>query len=462
MKRIAGLLHLSILMFAAAGFNACDKTTDPAKCTIEFSLSMPQEQGSQKSGLQTDSLPPAYQLLISVEDMTGNPVITDKPVPVYAFGTGFISDKIEINAGEYKLVKFLVINPSGEVVFASPLAGSPMAYLSKKPLPIPFRVIPGIVNQVVPEVLPVAGQSPEQFGYVSFGINIINPVVFYTAAVIDNPMIMAPSPLYTEANLTVYARDGWYYSFKLFAGVNRIMIRRSDVYKFVVEKEGYNPIKMEVYLKQLLETTRENPLYLKIPYGNVVYRKLVLQPGPADGKDAMVSNLEPDKNFGDHKYFEATFLPEPVLTVMRLNRSLIFFNLNQLPKSATIRKALLRLSYEVPLPFDSSLVATNDKFIGGALQQITEPWDEYKVTWNNQPASTELNQVLIPPFIRNVNFIEVDVTRLLLPVNTVNMPNHGFKFKLIPEDRFPGFRFASGDHPNIALRPMLIIYYTLP
>ncbi|MCK7538297.1 MAG: hypothetical protein MZV63_48755 [Marinilabiliales bacterium] len=26
------------------------------------------------------------------------------------------------------------------------------------------------------------------------------------------------------------------------------------------------------------------------------------------GKDAMISNLEPEKNFGGHKYFEATFI----------------------------------------------------------------------------------------------------------------------------------------------------------
>ena len=55
---------------------------------------------------------------------------------------------------------------------------------------------------------------------------------------------------------------------------------------------------------------------------------IILQPGPEAGKDAMVSNLEPDKNFGAHKYFEATFLSEPVLTVMRSNRSMIWFNLS--------------------------------------------------------------------------------------------------------------------------------------
>ena len=460
MKRRLRILQAGFITFALAALFSCENNAE--KGTLEFALAVPDEETGTKSGLMADSLPPAYQLMVSVEDLAGKPVLTDKLIPVYTFGTGLISEKIEIPAGEYKLVKFLVINPSGAVVYATPVAGSPMAYLARKPLPVPFRVAPGTVNQVVAEVLKVGEVSPEQFGYVSFGIAVITPVSFWTAAVIDNPMIMAPFPPFTEAKLTVFARDGWSYSFKLTAGPNRLIVRRSDVYIFLVEKEGFKPVKMEIGLKRLLETTKESPLILKIPYESTEPLKLVLQPGPEAGKDAMISNLQPDQNFGDHKYFEATFLSEPVLTVMRLNRSLIFFNLNQLPKSATIRKVMLRLSCEVPVPFDSTLLANTGRFTGGVLQQVTEPWDEYKVTWNNQPASTELNQVLVYPFVRNVNFIELDVTRLFVPVNVTDMPNHGIKFKLIPENSFPGFRFASSDHPNIALRPMLIIYYTLP
>ena len=68
----------------------------------------------------------------------------------------------------------------------------------------------------------------------------------------------------------------------------------------------------------------------------------------------MISNLDGDKNFGDYKYFETTFLSEPILTVMRSNRSLIEFDLDSLPKSAIIRKVILRLTYDLPIPFDST------------------------------------------------------------------------------------------------------------
>jgi hypothetical protein len=346
------------------------------------------------------------------------------------------------------------------------VAGSPLAYLTNRPLPLRFNIFPQQVTQVVPEVLLVGDQTPDKFGYLSFGISIIKPLTFWAGAVIDNPMIMAPFPLWTEARLTVYANDGWHYSFRLLAGPNRLVIRGgSEVYKFVLEKEGFLPQKFEFKATRLLETTKENPLYLKIPWDAVPYQTLVLQPGPEDGKDAMISNLEPDKNFGGHKYFEATFLSEPVLTVMRSNRSLIFFKPVPLPSPARIQKVILRLSYEFPVLYDSTVI-TNNYFawFGAVLQQIVEPWEENQVTWNSQPKTVEANQVLISPFIRNVNFIDVDVTRLFVNPATTDpaiYPNYGMLFRLWPSDQFPGFRFASSDYPVPAMRPKLTIYYSV-
>jgi len=216
-----------------------------------------------------------------------------------------------------------------------------------------------------------------------------------------------------------------------------------------------------------MATTRDNPLVLKIPGDSNEWKVLVLQPGPNEGKDAMISNLEPDKNFGDHKYFEATFLSEPILTVMRSNRSLIWFDRNALPKSAIIKKVTLQLFYDIPVPFDTIYYLTNTDpstgiaCYGGVLQQIVEPWEEYKVTWNTQPETIEANQVFIRPFIRNVNFIIVDVTRLFVPLQEIAAPNYGMFFRLWPTERFPGFRFASSDYDVPSMRPKLTIYYTI-
>ena len=321
------------------------------------------------------------------------------------------------------------------------------------------------MTTVLPEVLEVGDQTPDKFGYATFGVQIIKPLEFWAMCILDNPLSMAPTQI-TTARVTIYASNGWHYTFKLEAAVNHLVIRGgSEVYDFVLEKEGYPSQKMQFTAKELLSTTKENPLLLKIPWGQQ-YLTLVLQPGPEMGKDAMISNLEPDKNFGDYKYFEATFLSESVLTVMRSNRSLIWFNTDSLPKSAVIKKVTLGLRYDLPIPFDDTYLtdtypSAGIAWYGGVLQQIIEPWEESKVTWNSQPKTIEANQVYIPPFIRNANLIEVDVTKLFVQPNASVLPNYGMLFRLWPTDKFPGFRFASSDFSDPGMRPRLTIYYTL-
>ena len=455
------------MFLAIIGLTSCEKKGIDKNGigTAEFSISVPDDVNQAKSGTSDVSDIVSFQILISVEDMEGNPVFTDRMIPLYTFGTDFISENLEIMAGEYKLTKFMVISPSGAVAFASPLAGSPLAYLTIKPLPFNFNILPNQVTRILPEVLAVGDQTPDQFGYASFGVQIIKPLSFWTICMLDNPLIEAPTQI-TTAKLTVYALNGWHYTFRLEAAVNNLVIRGGyDIYYFVLEKEGYQTQQMQFSARALMATSKENPLVLKIPWGPQG-SVLVLQPGPEEGKDAMISNLEPDKNFGGHKYFEATFLSEEMLTVMRSNRSMIFFSLNSLPKSAVIKNVTLRLSYDVPIPFDSYYLMNTGPsagvvWYGGVLQQIVEPWEENKVTWNTQPKSIEANQVFIPPFIRNVNFIDVDVTSLFVPIQEIAAPNHGMLFKLWPVARFPGFRFASSDFSEPVMRPRLTIYYTI-
>lgn len=470
MKALIKTFQIFIVLTAMTGLISCDKNPElSGRGTAEFSLNLPAEDAS-KSGVVNDSAYAAFQLMISITDIEGNPVVSDSLIPLYVFGTGFLSENIELPTGQYNLTKFLVINPAGEVVFASPLEGSPLAYLVNDPLPIMFTIRPEQVTKVLPEVLYVGSHTPADFGYVNFGLQIIRPLDFWTACVLitsDN----TSAGIYTQAKLTVYAPDGWHYAFRLAASVNHLIIRGGYTsYKFLVEKEGFQSQTIAVSARELMATTREKPLILKIPGSNTSV--LILQPGPDAGKDAMISNLEPDKNFGDHKYFEATFLSEPILTVMRSNRSLIRFDFSKLPVNAVLHKAILRLAYDLPVPFDTAYIWQNTgitdpptgiMWYGGVLQQVLEEWDEHKVTWNTQPKTTELGQVYINPFIRNVNFIEVDITSLYNTpsVSPVDARVYGILFRLWPIDMFPGFRFASSDYPEPSMRPRLTIYYTV-
>jgi len=468
MKALIKCLYVFLIPLAVFGIWSCENRNDDStgKGKAEFSLNMPEDGSKSLSGSSLDDGTMSYHIMVSVEDLEGNIILSDYLIPVYVFGTGFTSENVELEAGDYNLTKFLVINPAGEVIYAAPVEGSPLAYLVNDPLPIGFSIFTDQVTKVAPEVLFVGNQTPDQFGYVSFGMQIIKPLDFWTICILDCPVCAAPTQL-TTAQLTVYAANRWHYTFKLEAALNHLVIRGgSDVYTFLLEKEGYVPQKLQFTARELMATTKENPLVLKIPWDSNQWKTLVLQPGPDEGKDAMISNLDAEKNFGDYKYFEATFITEPVLTVMRSNRSLIWFNMNSLPKSATIKKVTLQLHYDLPVPFDPVYLTDTDPSTGivrygAVLQQIVEPWEEGKVTWNTQPKTIEANQVFIFPFNLNVNFITVDVTSLYVPIQEIAAPNYGMFFKLWPTERFPGFRFASSDFPDEKMRPKLTLYYTL-
>jgi hypothetical protein len=466
MKTMVKFLVTVLIIPSLAYLYSCENNgiVQDEKGSVEFSVALPAGDDS-KSGTGADSSVVSWHILISVEDLMGNTVMSDSLIPLYTFGTSYVSENIKFNAGEYKLVKFMVINSAGAVVYAAPVAGSPLAYLTTRPLPFHFNIFPGQITKVVPEVLAVGDNTPDRFGYAAFGISIIKPLSFWVVCYLESGLTVSSIQL-TDARLSISTPSGWSYSCRLAAAINHLTIRGgSEIYNFILEKEGYQPQKLQFKAEQLSATTELNPLILKIPSSSQI-NVIVLQPGPEKGKDAMISNLEPDKNFGGHKYFEATFLSEPVLTVMRSNRSLIFFNLDTLPKSAIIKKVILTLSYDLPIPFDSIyLVNTNPEtstnWHGAILQQVVEPWEENKVTWNTQPKTIEANQVYIMPFIRNVNFIDIDITRLIIPVAEIAVPSHGMMLRLWPTERFPGFRFASSDYPEPKMRPRITIYYTI-
>jgi hypothetical protein len=404
MKTVARSFYLLLILMGMAGLSSCEKKeASPGTGEAAFSVTTP-GGNTLKSALTDSNEVSAYQVLISVTGIHGEEVLTDELVPLYQFGTGYISEKVKLETGRYLLTKFLVIDAAGKVVYAAPKKGSPLAYLVDNPLPIAFGIRADQVTTVMPEVLEVGNTPPEKFGYVNFGLTVVKPLHFFTICYLDNPEVMAPTRP-TDARLTIYGEDDWHYTFRLRPRVNHLVIRGgSDVYVFVLEKEGYETQELKFTARELEATTPREPLVLTIPWGGHEYKKLVLQPGPDKGKDAMITDLDPEKNFGDHKYFETTYLPDSLLDCMRTTRSLIWFDLNELPKSAVIHRVILRLFYDAPVPWDSTVFVTDSSQVtsscpwyGGVLQRIIEPWDEHKVTWKTQPKTSTVDQVYIHP-----------------------------------------------------------------
>ena len=88
---------------------------------------------------------------------------------------------------------------------------------------------------------------------------------------------------------------------------------------------------------------------------------LVLQPGPEEGKDAVVHTLYPNTNTGIHKAFRSDSWT--IQGVWLIERSFIEFDLSALPESASVVEAKLSLysHYDAHLnQTHSTLQGTNE------------------------------------------------------------------------------------------------------
>jgi hypothetical protein len=466
MKKIfsAGfLLILCAILLISCEEKIADKD---APGSITFSINADLETSTLKAtGGEFDS-ENSFQLMVSISDMNGNMVFEDELISLFRFSDGFVSAKLEITQNDYYLTKFMVISPEGEVIYASPTTEAPLAYLVNNPLPMFFTISADEVTQLVPEVLVVNENSSEDFGYASFGFQMVKPMTVYMMAINDNPQLMVPTRV-MEAQIQVSTENDWSHTFLMDASVNEVILRGgSKYYSILANAEGFDPIKIRVSAEELMASSKENPFLIK--FGNMPYAKMMFQPGPEDGKDATITDLNPEKNFGDDLFFEATFKSEPQLAVMRTKNGLVQYNLDNIPKSARIEKVILRLNLMETPEWDSAQYFVDNTepdfaWFGVVLQQVIEPWDEYEVSWSNQPKTTEVNQVYLNANVwRNSKSVEVDVTSLFVPRQEILLPNYGMMIKQDPSDQFPGLKFASSDHENPEMRPELTVYYSMP
>ncbi len=484
MKPLKSLLWMLVIL-PAFFMSSCEKLSEiEQEGILELGVYPDQMEGQLKSALEDSSDVKTHYVVVSVANENGDLVLDNERIELYNFGGHWVTKEIKLKVGLYELIKFFVVDPAGNVRLATPLKDSPKAYLVDHPLPVSFGIRKDEVTKVVPEVLAVVEEPPEAFGYVTFSYSVVKTLNFFIAVYIDDPMIMAPIR-FTDAKLTVLVDSVWMHSFKLESRINRITVRDGyKCYLLIVEKEGFKPGKLEMSRDELLKTSPENPLLVGLPVDTL--HLLVLRPGPEEGKDAMISKSLPEKNFGDYPFFEAIAIQPWRSDIQnQLTRSLIEWDLNQLPKSATIDKAVMTLYYAENFLIDTIWI--NDTILcfnadppgippydinkAAVLQRIISPWEEYEVTWMNQPETTIENQVVIPKkyYIPALNcphcFVPpvceiVDVTALI--TDMAKSGYHGMMMKLVKEEYLLGFRFASSDFKSPKLWPKLEIYYTLP
>src|SRR5258706_719913 len=192
---------------------------------------------------------------------------------------------------------------------------------------------------------------------------------------------------------------------------------------------------------------------------------LDLKQDACSGKDAIIADCVPcgydNMNFGAAD--ELAAIAWTYSENSSNERGLMQFDLSTIPQSANIISAYLSLLHN-PNPASgnpghSQLSGLND----GLLQRITSTWDESTVTWNTQPTITNQNEVNLPASTSSTqDYLNINVTALVQDMLNNPAQSFGFMLRLVNETYYRSLMFASSDHSNLALHPLLMICFDYP
>ncbi|MCC7233373.1 MAG: DNRLRE domain-containing protein [Bacteroidia bacterium] len=191
---------------------------------------------------------------------------------------------------------------------------------------------------------------------------------------------------------------------------------------------------------------------------------VTIQPNAVTGKDAQLASCVACgysvRNFGTKQDFSAFSWTNGGHSSD--SRSILEFDLSQIPFGATILTAKLSLYYN-PNSAEGGHVSFPISTNACYLQRVTSAWNESTVTWNTQPTTTTLHQVTIPASTSSTqNYPNINVRQLVQDM--VNNPgsSFGFMLRLKHETCYNKMILTSTDHPNAALRPKLVVTYSVP
>lgn len=163
----------SVLLIAVVLACGKDDSQIAREGTITFALTNLEELEGGRTHTNTVS-----SVMVTIANENGDLVKEREQLESTSFGDGFITLPISLPEGSYTLTEFMVLDENNEVVYATPVGGSDLAYLVTAPLPIDFSILANQTTELSPEVVNVSASLPEQYGYNGFSFTVIETFDF--------------------------------------------------------------------------------------------------------------------------------------------------------------------------------------------------------------------------------------------------------------------------------------------
>lgn len=227
--------------------NCANDEKMPANGRVQFAVSVAAKP-SDGGRMLTQSFPEGAYISLSVETASGVSVFSLARFELMKIGDEYITAPIDLREGNYRLTDFMIMSKEDDVLCATPKQGSDLAKLVLFPLPHNFTIVAdGVFNMNV-QVVDVNQQSPQDFGYISFGVEVVASDFSVSLFIRENNEMV-----FTSGTLSLYQHEELVYTQSLGPQKNAVLYKGDpdETYTLVVEKVGYTIRSREYTLKEL-------------------------------------------------------------------------------------------------------------------------------------------------------------------------------------------------------------------
>lgn len=178
-----------------------------------------------------------------------------------------------------------------------------------------------------------------------------------------------------------------------------------------------------------------------------------IRPGPEDGIDA---EIRTDMDYPI--WYEDDFISNSWTVAGNPfnQRSLIKFDLSSIPRKAEIISATLSLFCNTNSGHHQLHSGENSTY----LKRIISPWNQYTLSWTNQPSTSEEGVIILPTSeFQTQDYPNIDITSHIKYFFENPDLNFGLMFGLVAEFPYRAMIFASSNHSDPQKRPLLTVEY---
>lgn len=243
---------LSLFLFASCSSMEGDELA-PAQVRLSFD-----SKSTVNANGRTSSSDPST-IHVSIRNEAGDAIYNLEELSLLNFDGSYLTAPVILDPGKYYIHEFIITDEDGDAIYISPKSDSDLAYLVEDPLDIEFRVGADDLITVVPEVLSTSSQTPESFGYTSFGFAVVESFDILVSASIHNKGWEL-----TTAVITIKGDGDQIFSSGLGAETNQLTINDGfEDYEIKIEKDGYKDYEKE-YSAKNIKKLFDKPLHVHL------------------------------------------------------------------------------------------------------------------------------------------------------------------------------------------------------